>query len=201
VSSTIGHRAGAIRGRPRDATADDRILAAAFEQLVAVGYGGLSIEAVAATAGVAKTTVYRRYPGKRDLVLAAMSRAAPMPVPLAAGRSTRDRIATFVRTTVAALVGSGAIRILATLLVEDQRDPGLLDDFRGRLIAPRREAVITMLQDGIERGELRPGVDPAIVTEMVAGAIFGHHLILGQPVSEAWIEAFVDHLWAAIRAD
>ena len=61
------------RGRPRDVDVDRRILAATFRQLVDVGYGALSIEAVAAEAGVAKTTIYRRHPSKAELVVAALN--------------------------------------------------------------------------------------------------------------------------------
>src|SRR5262245_25853189 len=87
------------RGRPRDAAADHRILAATFRQLVAVGYAGLSVEAVASDAGVAKTTIYRRYPTKRDLAIAALSQEAPFlaPPPELHGR---DAIEAFVRRAV-----------------------------------------------------------------------------------------------------
>jgi AcrR family transcriptional regulator len=189
----------APRGRPRDASADHRILAATFRQLVAVGYPGLSVEAVAAEAGVAKTTIYRRYPTKRDLAIAALSQEAPFPPPPAELRG-RDAIERFVRQAVAMLIESGAVRILGSLLTEDQRDPGILAAFRARVLEPRRAVVTGMLQRGIERGEIRPDIDPLVVTEMIAGAVFGHHVILGQPTTDAWVASLVDHVWAAIRA-
>jgi AcrR family transcriptional regulator len=186
------------RGRPRDVAADDRILAATFEQLVSVGYGGLSIEAVAAEAGVAKTTVYRRYPTKRDLVLAALNREVPFPTTLP-DLPAREALAWFVRSAVHVLIESGAVRILASLLVEDQREPGILEAFRARLLAPRRALVVDMLKLGIERGELRPDTDPLVVTEMIAGAVFGHHVVLGQATTDEWVESLVDHVWHAIE--
>jgi len=189
----------ASRGRPRDRGADDRILLAAFEQLVRVGYGGLSMEAVAAEAGVAKTTVYRRYPAKRDLVVAALGEETPFPsVP--ADLPAHDALERFIRQAITMLIDSGAARILGSLLVEDQREPGLLDVFRQRILGPRREMVLAMLQRGIERGEIRPDIDPLVVTEMVAGAVFGHHVILGLPTTDDWIDSLVDHIWAAIAA-
>jgi AcrR family transcriptional regulator len=185
------------RGRPRDTAADQRILAATFRQLVDVGYGGLAIEAVAAEAGVAKTTIYRRYPTKRDLVIASLGREVPFP-PATPDLTARDALELFVRTGVHMLIETGAVRVLASLLIEDQREPGILDTFRSRLLEPRRDLVIAMLRRGMERGELRADIDPLIVTEMVAGAIFGHHAVLGQPTTEAWIEDLVDHVWHAI---
>jgi len=188
------------RGRPRDVEVGQRILAATFRQLVEVGYGGLSIEAVASDAGVAKTTVYRRYPTKREMVVAALREATPFPAP-SLDLPAREGLEAFVGTAVAALVESGAFRVLGSLLLEDQRHPGLLDVFRQRLLEPRRAMVDAMLTRGIERGELRPDIDPLIVTEMIAGAVFGHHVILGLTADEAWIRALVDHVWHAIAAE
>jgi len=187
------------RGRPRDPATDGSILEATFAQLVAVGYAGLSIEAVAAAAGVAKTTIYRRWPTKRDLVVAALATETPFELP-PLDVDSRTALGLLVRQAIAMLIESGAIRILGSLLVEDQREPGLLDVFRQRILGPRRGMVEAMLRAGIERGEIRPDIDPLVVTEMVAGAVFGHHAILGQTADDAWIEALVDHVWAAIRA-
>ena len=187
------------RGRPRDTDVDRRILAATFRQLVDVGYGALSIEAVAAEAGVAKTTIYRRHPTKAELVVAALNVEVPF-APPSADLGAREALDRFVHVAIAILVDSGAIRILGSLLVEEVREPGLLDAFRARLIGPRRQLVEGMLKRGIERGEIRPDIDPLIVTEMIAGAIFGHHAILGLVGTDDWIDSLVDHVWAAIKA-
>ena len=188
------------RGRPRDVDVDQRILASTFRQLVAVGYARLSIESVASDAGVAKTTIYRRYPTKRDLVVAALRESTPFPAP-ALQLPAREALEAFVRAAVAMLIESGAFRVLGSLLVEDQRHPGLLDAFRQRILFPRRAMVEAILQQGIERGELRRDVDPLIVIEMIAGAVFAHHVILGLTGDEAWIRSLVDHVWSAIAAD
>jgi AcrR family transcriptional regulator len=188
------------RGRPRDAAADHRILRATFDQLIRVGYGALSIESVAAAAGVAKTTIYRRYPTKRDLVVAALGEEVPFPPPRT-DVPTREALNRFVRQAITLLIDSGAVRILASLIVEERVDPGVLDVFRERILGPRRQVVVEMLQRGVERSELRRDIDPLVVTEMIAGAIFGHHVILGLTANEDWIESLVDHVWAAIAAD
>jgi AcrR family transcriptional regulator len=188
------------RGRPRDVRADEAILAATFRQLVDVGYAALSIESIAAEAGVAKTTIYRRHPTKRELVIAALRAATPFEPP-SADLPAREALERFVRTAVRMLIDSGAFRILGSFLIEDRRDPGLLATFREELLTPRRAMVEAMLQRGIERGEIRPDIDPLVVTEMVAGAVIGHHAILGQPGSDAWVRDLVDHVWRAIAAD
>jgi AcrR family transcriptional regulator len=188
------------RGRPRDIDVGRRILAATFRQLVEVGYGALTIEAVATEAGVAKTTIYRRYPTKAGLAVAALSVEVPFspPPPELSAREALDR---FVHQAIGMLIESGAVRILGSLLVEEAREPGLLEVFRARLLAPRRELVEVMLRRGIERGEIRPDIDPLVVTEMIAGAIYGHHVILGLTGTEQWVDRLVDHVWAAIRVN
>jgi len=185
------------RGRPRDVDVDQRILASAFRQLVRVGYAGLSIESVAAEAGVAKTTIYRRYPTKRDLVVAALRESTPFPAP-ELDLPAHEALEGFVRTAIAMLVESGAFHVLGSLLVEDQRHPGLLDVFRERILFPRRAVMEAVIRRGVERGELRSDVDPLIVIEMIAGAVFAHHVILGLEGDEAWIRSLVDHVWSAI---
>jgi len=187
------------RGRPRDVDVDQRILDSAFRQLLQVGYAGLSIESVAAYAGVAKTTIYRRYPTKRDLVIAALRESTPFPMP-ALDLPAREALEAFVRGAIAMLIESGAFRVLGSLLVEDQRHPGLLDVFRERVLFPRRAMVEAIIQRGIERGELRADVDPLLVIEMIAGAVFAHHVILGLTGDEAWITSLVDHVWSAIHS-
>jgi AcrR family transcriptional regulator len=200
VTSTPAGDVAVPRGRPRDARADEAILAATFRQLIEVGYGALSIESVAAEAGVAKTTIYRRHPTKKDLVIAAMTAATPFqPPPL--DLPSRQALELFVRTAIHLLIDSGAFRILGSLLIEDHREPGLLDTFRTQLLTPRRGMVEAVLRRGVERGEIRDDIDPLVVTEMIAGAVIGHHAILGLHGDDAWIRNLIDHVWRAIAAD
>ena len=120
---------------------------------------------------------YRRWPAKRDLVVAALGTETSFSPPRL-DVDARAALGTFVRQAIATLIDSGAVRILG----------------------PRRGLVEGMLRAGIERGEIRFDIDPLVVTEMIAGAVIGHHAILGLGTSEAWIDALVDHVWAAIEA-
>jgi AcrR family transcriptional regulator len=200
VRSTATDDAPVTRGRPRDTRADEAILAATFRQLVDVGYGALSIESIAAEAGVAKTTIYRRHPTKKDLVIAAMRAATPFePPPL--DLPSRQALEAFIRTAIRLLIDSGAFRVLGSFLIEEGREPGLLAAFRSRLLEPRRAMVEAMLRRGIERGEIRSDIDPLVVTEMIAGAVIGHHAILGLHGDEAWIGDLIEHVWRSIAAE
>jgi AcrR family transcriptional regulator len=188
----------AARGRPRDPATDRLILAATFRLLFELGYPGLSIEAVAAAAGVGKTTIYRRYTNKRELVVAALRSAteiAPGPPELA----TRAALSHLIRQAVGALLRADGIRILATLLAEADRDPQLLEVFRENLIEPRRGLILAVLRRAIERGEVRADVDLDVVTEMIIGAVMAHRVRLGELPDEAWVEGLLDAAWAAVR--
>ncbi|MEZ4597007.1 MAG: TetR-like C-terminal domain-containing protein [Chloroflexota bacterium] len=149
---------------------------------------------------MAKTTIYRRYPAKRDLVIAALLAASdvlPPPGPVDDLRAALERL---VEDVVEGLVRSGAIRVLASLMAADAREPGLMDAFRARIVEPRRQLIAEMLRAGVERGELRPDVDPLVVAEMLAGAVVAHHLILGATADATWASALADTLWHAVAA-
>jgi AcrR family transcriptional regulator len=158
------------------------------------------MESVAAEAGVAKTTLYRRHPTKKELVVAALQAATPFEPP-PVDLPTRQALELFIRAAIHVLIDSGAFRILGSLLLEESREPGLLATFRARLLTPRRAMVEAMLQRGIERGELRPDIDPLVVTEMIAGAIIGHHVILGLHGDDEWIGQLIEHVWRSIALD
>ena len=200
MRSTATDDAPVTRGRPRDTRADEAILAATFRQLVDVGYGALSIESIAPEAGVAKTTLDRRHPTKKDHGIAAMRAATPFEPP-PVDLPSRQALEVFIRTAIQLLIESGAFRVLGSLLIEEGREPGLLAAFRSRLLEPRRAMVEAMLRRGIERGEIRSDIDPLVVTEMVAGAVIGHHVILGLHGDETWIRDLIEHVWRSIAAE
>jgi AcrR family transcriptional regulator len=185
------------RGRPRDRAADEAILAAAFRILVDGGYGGLSIEAVAAEAGVGKTTIYRRYPTKRDLVVAALNAATT--VELAPSTAdARTAIRHLIGQVVRVLFAANGVRILGSFLVEEGREPELLEVFRARVLEPRRAMLVELLQGAVERGEVRADVDVDVVSEVLIGSVFAHYIRTGQYGEEVWVGSVVDTVWAGI---
>jgi AcrR family transcriptional regulator len=186
------------RGRPRNPAVDAPILRAAFRMLIDVGYQAMSIEAVAAEAGVGKTTVYRRYPTKRDLVLAVLNALTTTgPIPTA---ETRTAIELFVRQSLGAPVAVSGVRVMSALLLEEGREPELIETFRRRVLAPRRAVLDGVLRAGVERGEIRPDVDVDVTIEFVAGALIAHR-VLALPVDDTWIAAVTDALWRSIATE
>ena len=83
-----------------------------------------------------------------------------------------------------------------------QREPGLLDAFRERLLGPRRAQLVeAILRRGVAARRTPPGRQTRCSSRRrIAGAIFGHHVILGEPTTEAWNHLLVDHVWSAIEA-
>jgi AcrR family transcriptional regulator len=187
-------------GRPRSAAADQAILDTTMRLLAEQGYDAMSIEGVAAAAGVGKTTIYRRYPNKRDLVIAALgSVAATLPEPSNAG-NTRDDIRALIADTLEVLRRTGVgFSMAGTLLVKERDEPMLLALFRERVLRPRFELGVAILRRGIERGELRPDIEPEVVLPILVGSIFARH-IAGFPEDEAWLASMIDTVWKGIGA-
>ncbi len=184
-------------GRPRSAAADRSILDAALRLLLTEGYAGLSLEGVAAAAGVGKTTIYRRYRDKRELAAAAVSGFVEDVAPaLDSGDARADLLALTMRM-YGILAGMGFFQMMGTLLAEERRNPELLERFRERVIHPNRARIRTILEHARRRGELRPDADLEITVDILAGALIARHLTSPEP-SSAWMETLIDQVWHGI---
>jgi AcrR family transcriptional regulator len=146
------------RGRPRSAEAEQAILNATLRMLGTQGVAGTTIEGVAADAGVGKTTIYRRWPTKTDLILAAISDIVPPGDPPDTGSMAGD-MAALAEIQRRRLAGSGLSGIVPRVLAESMSDPGLHQDFVDRVVNPFRKLLRLFIERGIERGELRPDLE------------------------------------------
>ena len=190
------------RGRPRDPEADHAILQTTLKLLTEHGYAGLSVERVASEAGVGKTTIYRRYTTKEELVAAAVGALKDeLGPPPDTGDVRADIVEMFVRSPQHrdARTRPG-FAIIGALLVEERRNPQLIELFRERIMRPRRDDVITLLKRGIERGDIRADADLAVAAHAILGSILASH-ILGVAESAEMIEHTVDTIWRGIASD
>ena len=146
------------RGRPRSAEADQAILDATLRMLGTQGVAGTTIEGVAADAGVGKTTIYRRWPTKTDLILAAISNIVPPGDPPDTGTMAGD-MAALADIQRRRLAGSGLSGIVPRVLAESMSDPDLHQDFVDRVVGPFRAMLRLFIERGIDRGELRPDLE------------------------------------------
>ena len=146
------------RGRPRSAEAEQAILNSTLRMLGTQGVAGTTIEGVAADAGVGKTTIYRRWPTKTDLIMAAISDLVPPGDPPDTGTMAGD-MAALAETQQRRLAGSGLSGIVPRVLAESMGDPVLHEAFVDRVVNPFRELLRLFIGRGIERGELRPDLE------------------------------------------
>jgi AcrR family transcriptional regulator len=174
--ATATHRAP---GRPRSVEADRAIVEAIVDLLVEDGYREVTVEAVAARAGVAKTTIYRRWPSKVDMVIEAIT-ACKKYCPVA--DCSTERVACTLVSMLSAFSCSRIARILSGLTVEMVHNEELAAAVREVLLAPSREAVVSVLRRGVETGEIRPGVDLQLVSDLLVGPLFFRMLFRGEPI-------------------
>lgn len=179
------------------ADVDERIREATMAVLRDHGYSALSMEGIAADAGVAKTTVYRRYRNRADLATAALAvhaGAVPGPDPEV---STREAVLDFLISfaTKFELVG---LDVLGSMLAE--RDPELLELHRERVVKPRSAMAAELLRRGQERGELRADADPRLAMEMLVGSFFARHIAGREMMPADWAEQALDTLWRGLEA-
>jgi AcrR family transcriptional regulator len=146
------------------------ILRATLELLAESGYDQLTIDAVAARARCSKATIYRRWPGKEDLLIAALA-ALKSPLPVPRGESVRDDLIAMLTVMVADSDDPRYARQFAMLHGEGERYPRLLARYKEMVVEPRRETVRQVIRHGIETGELRGDTDAEIAMLTVTGAV------------------------------
>ncbi len=174
-------------GRPRDPSRDGVIRAAILRLLAEVGYGALTMDAVAAEAGVGKATIYRRWRTKQDLVVDTISdinRAIATPPDTGSVEGDVRALMDLVVTTVQSPAGS-AIR---SLLPAMQYQPALVEAFRAGQLAVWRGAFGEIWARAEARGEIRPGLDRTITAEAISALIVQRWLLTGEPLDEAYVD-------------
>jgi AcrR family transcriptional regulator len=146
------------RGRPRSEEAHRAILAAVVDLLPEHGLKGLTIEAVAARAGVGKTTIYRRWKTKNELIVEAIEQVRPPGMAPDTGSVAGD-LQAMVTIQRERLEASRLPRIMPRVLGESMEDPELHAEIIARAVMPIRAMLTQIVERGIERGELREDLD------------------------------------------
>ena len=183
-------------GRPRDPGVDRAILAATLRQLADAGYGRMSMDAVAAEAGVTKPTVYRRWPTKADLATAALAELHPQAPPPASG-STPGDLRAILRDFQRSVFRPNGMAMIGTLLVEERHTPELITLFRERVVHPRRALLRQVLDEADRRGQLRDGADIDAAVNMLIGSFYAYYLT-GDTMPRDWARRLVDTVWKGI---
>jgi AcrR family transcriptional regulator len=173
------------------------ILDAAQQQLVERGFARMSIASVAAAAGVHKPAVYRRFPSKAELVVAAIATNLPDMTPPPPGparircRAMMDRGFPPDAVVYVGLIGG--------LMAEYRYHPELIETFRERLLLPRRALVRALIEEGQANGEIRAEIDPELAIDLLAGPLLAR-TFAGLDVGAGWRDEAFELWWEAVRA-
>jgi AcrR family transcriptional regulator len=191
--------AASVLTRRRGAALEDAILEAAYAELSEVGYLALSVEAVAARARTGKASIYRRWPTKQELVLDALCAGLPSAqqcgvIPLPTGDETTVEALHGIAAAIARILASSAGDAMRAVKCEGAGDPELARAIDDRFQEPRRQAILDLLQRGVERGEVRPEAVCRLVADVIP-AMLTHRMILQrEPVTERDLTEIMDRV-------
>ena len=186
-------------GRPRSEQAEQAIIEATLDLFAEQGFEGVCVEAVAARAGVGKATIYRRWPNKEELLLAAFgSLKSPFPEP--EGVSVRDDLLAMVEVMCADKADPRKAGRYALLLGEGEKYPRLMARYKETVVEPRREAMRTVIRRGIQTGELRPDTDVEIAMLTLTGACMAQDQSARERLDDEFATRLVDGLLLGVSA-
>lgn len=179
-------------GRPRSERLERLILQTAIDQVLKVGFRAVSVESIAAEAGVGKTTIYRRWPNKAAVVMDAFMMRVGEGTKFRPSKRVIDSIKLQMRTMAKAFRGRDGALVKA-LLAEAQFDSDLATAFRDRWTLPRRKMAIFVFQEAIRRGEWRPNIDLETTVDLLYAPMY-YRLQMGTgPLSDAYIDGLFEH--------
>ena len=181
------------RGRPRSETVDRAILDTARQLLINEGYANFRLEHVAARAGVAKATLYRRWHSKESLALGVLMELVAPHLPVAETGDTRQELIASIQNPINALTRTPFGPVVRALLSQISINPALGDPFRAAVVRARRQEVTRVIERGIARGDLRADSDVSIATELLVGPVY-FRLVFGGELDDEFAVALVDTL-------
>jgi AcrR family transcriptional regulator len=180
------------RGRPRSEAARGSVLAAARALLAERGLAGVTVEGIAARAGVGKPTIYRHWPNAQAVAMDAfLAGAEPGPGEPAGGAplpALRRQLA-----GIAAVFASPAGRSTAAMIAAAQNDSELAKVFRNRFIMKSRETGSALLQQAAEQGAVRADLDLEVALDMIYAPLYFRLLIGHGPLDREFTDALLDH--------
>ena len=188
------------RGPKRDQDAEKRILDATRDLICERGATRVSINEIAAHAGVSKPTIYRWWPSKAAVVFDALEREikanSPPPNTGTAYGDVRIQVQRVVK-----LMNSPLRAILRELIVETFGDDEVAEQFRTLFFAERRRQGAATVQAGIDIGELRPDLDPEIIGDLLYSPLWLRMIIGHQPLTPKAVDKLLDHVWPAFTLE
>ncbi|MEV1328662.1 TetR/AcrR family transcriptional regulator [Micromonospora costi] len=174
---------------------------ALMQELAAVGYGRLSIEAVARRAGVSKTAIYRRWSSKTDLVLEIVGAAAHGKLPALDTGSLRGDLALLFQVVAHALRHPLASQIIPDLLAEAARNPTIDQTLQQLLRSRQQEIGGQLIERAVRRGELPAGTDPEAAVDLIVGPLYWRLAIARLPLTDTYLDGLVEAVAAGLTVE
>jgi AcrR family transcriptional regulator len=190
---TATDRTGVPKGRAphrRDENARLAVLHAADDLLVERGFGGVTVEGIAARAGVAKQTIYRWWSSKVDILLDTLIDDASSQLAVPDTGSAAESTRRYLRILARFLTKEPAGKVLLALIGEAQHDPATARTFHQRYLDPQRQNERAMLQRGITAGELSADLDVDAALDALCGPIF-YRALTGAQIPRAFIDRLI----------
>ncbi|MET3803168.1 AcrR family transcriptional regulator [Nakamurella sp. UYEF19] len=175
----------------RSARAGAAILSATLTELVEVGYAALSLDLVAARAGVHRATIYRRWANKGDLVVAAVLASAAADIPEPDTGTLRGDLQMMLRDVVDTLALPSSRALLQIVVAEADRVPSI-DAVARSFWQQRFELAVAVVERGKQRGELGEDVDSALFVEVLVAPLYLRTLVIRQPLTDQYADHLVD---------
>jgi len=175
---------------PRIERTRRRVLDATSELLGECGFGRTSIEAISERSGVARSTIYRHWPDRNELLLESIGKQVTMMKVTDTGDLRADLIRLY--SHLGEMLNNQATRsMVASFVAEATRDPELAE-LNSKFIEARHQATSELIKNAVERGDLPTETDPDQMAQDLAGGIFFQGLVLREPTDEPWIATHVD---------
>jgi AcrR family transcriptional regulator len=169
------------------------VLGAADELLIERGFGGVTVEGIAARAGVAKQTIYRWWPSKVDILLDTLVEQADRRLKIPEDGPVVDSLRAYLRALARFLTKEDAGKVLLALIGEAQHDPETAILFHERYLDPRRARERALLKRGIAAGELPAGLNLDATLDALIGPVV-YRALTGATVSRGFVDGVVDRV-------
>ncbi len=190
-------RTSGVQKRGRAAKVVENVLRSTCEELADVGFAALRVEDVAERAGVNKTTIYRRWPTKNELVIDAIRYSYDAEHDFPDTGSLRKDLIQYLQIVIKR--ASHPVARGAMVALNSSNDPAI-KPLALELLGKAREYRMQVVKRGIARGELPEGTDPALISDLTSAPILRRLLTLNEKVKKSYIESVVDIVLAGAKA-
>ena len=194
MTTTTGSR----RGRPRNEAVDDQILETTRRLLAEDGYTRMTVDSVAKAVGVTRPTIYLRWPSKEQLVIAAISDLERPAEAVRTGDTLND-LKVVLRQVQVSFVDHQNAELLGPLQSERKHSPALYQEFKSRLLTPRRQSIRALLEEGVTEGHLDPDINIDAAVNSIIGSLYAK-LMTSEEVPADFADQVIDTLWRGLRA-